>query len=319
MISTFVYTQYLTSKAPFNKMWAGIRAALIVLLKDPICELPINGIKLKLALSHQLPKYLVKYPHYDKLPIRLSHFIHEKNIGFNCIDIGANIGDTIALLYKNPDDFIIAVEPNPKFNTLLTQNWCANQNIIILDILCSSVDGDSNFIISEKNGTASVIQANDGLKLISKTVDTLWKQYFSNKKINLLKIDTDGHDLHILMGAKEMLLSDKPVILFECAMFDNDNYAVDCLAVFEQLKYCGYHYFLAYDNFGYLMGKYSLSEPQAFMNLIFYQLTSEFHYFDLVVMSDDDINSYYGNEIEYYLSFINEQTTKNSAHLAAMG
>ncbi|MBC8185636.1 FkbM family methyltransferase [candidate division KSB1 bacterium] len=136
-IATVVYKQCLASKGIRRKAWSFIRRALIKLLSDPICSLTIHGRCLMLPLSHSLPNYLKQFTFYDRLPQRISTYIHQKQGYLNCIDVGANIGDTIASFYKENTDTFLAIEPNPKFNKLLVENWAWNKNVtVVSDISC---------------------------------------------------------------------------------------------------------------------------------------------------------------------------------------
>ena len=159
-IATIVYKQYLAhSKGVRKRIWFYVREALIKVLNDPTCSLPVHGRDLKLPLSHLLPDFLRLHPFYDQLPQRISEFIHQKQGHLSCIDVGANIGDTIAAFYKKDTDTFLAIEPNPKFNKLLAENWGWNKNIIVVSDICSSGSSESTFVIQEKGGTASVFQS----------------------------------------------------------------------------------------------------------------------------------------------------------------
>lgn len=100
-----------------------IRLLIVKLFNDPVCDLPIHGINMKINLSHSLPAYLNQFQFYDSLPTRLGNFVREKNGMLKCVDVGANIGDTIAAFKKINQDKFVAVEPNPKFRRILEQNW----------------------------------------------------------------------------------------------------------------------------------------------------------------------------------------------------
>src|SRR5574341_805534 len=137
-LPTFTYRQFLKSTGAMARCCIYVRNLLIRSMNDPECSMDIHGRTLKLPLSHALPYYLKSFPYYDRLPGRLSDFIH-RNYGFlKCIDVGANIGDTIAAFYKDQNDKFLAIEPNPKFYKYLQKNFGEKENIKILDFFCSS-------------------------------------------------------------------------------------------------------------------------------------------------------------------------------------
>jgi FkbM family methyltransferase len=316
-IATLVYKQYLASRGIKKKVWSFVRQVLIEILNDPICSLPIHGRVLKLPLSHFLPYYLKEFSFYDQLPQRISEYIHQKQGYLNCIDVGANIGDTIASFYKEDTDTFLAIEPNPNFNALLSKNWGWNKNVTIVSHVCSSNNGESTFVFQEENGTASILQTENGIKMSKKSLDEIVNEQPSAMNVNILKIDTDGHDFEVIEGSKRLLLRKLPVLLFECGVFDNNNYVQDCLRILELLKESGFNYFLLYNNFGNLFGKYSLSDLSPFRNLLFMQLTSDFYYFDILVMKDEDIFEFYKAEIDYFADKISNKSLQWNAIITA--
>src|SRR5687768_2322931 len=112
-LASYVYRKCLTSRGRAKRLWTAGRRMLIKLLGDPPCSMPIHGRDLQLPLSHDLPIYLRNHPFYDRLPGRLSDHIHDKYGFLKCIDVGANIGDSIVAFNRHADDVFLAIEPNP--------------------------------------------------------------------------------------------------------------------------------------------------------------------------------------------------------------
>ncbi|MBW4620231.1 MAG: FkbM family methyltransferase [Cyanosarcina radialis HA8281-LM2] len=316
-IASVVYERYLASKGISKKAWNFVRRATIELFRDPTCSLPIHGRNLKLPLSHLLPEYLRQFPHYDRLPQRISEYIHQQQGYLNCIDVGANIGDTIAAFYKEDADIFLAIEPNEKFRNFLVENCGWNKNVTAIADLCSSESSASEFVIQEKNGTAIILQAENGVSIRRRTLDEIVRDNSIALNANVLKIDTDGHDFKVISGAKELIKQNMPVILFECDNFENSNYIEDCLNTLTVLKQIGYNYFLLYDNVGHLMGRYSLSELSPFRHLLFYQLTKKLYYYDILLMNDRDISQFYSAEIDYFVRQMPNKSLPQTAIAAA--
>lgn len=316
-LATLVYRQYLASTGFRRKAWALVRKAMIKLLNDPVCSLTIHEMRLKLLLSHQLPAYLKKFPFYDRLPQRISEYIHQKQGHLNCIDVGANIGDTLASFYKDDADAFLAIEPSPKFNKLLSENWGWNNNVRVVSDICSDYSDEGTFEIQEKSGTASILQSEKGIKMRRRPLDEILSDYPFAENVNVLKIDTDGHDFEVIKGSIGLISKHRPIVLFECDAFADTNYVEHCLKTLLALGQCGYKDFLLYDNFGHLMGKYQLSDLSLFRNLLFYQLTSDFYYFDILVMKDEDLVEFYKNEITYFVEKMPNKSLQQTAFAAA--
>jgi FkbM family methyltransferase len=312
-IATAVYQRYVASGGYSRRAWSLARLVLIKLLRDPTCSMPIHGRRLKFPLSHSLPDYLKQFRFYDRLPHRISDYIHQREGHLNCIDVGANIGDTIAAFCKKDTDTFLAIEPNPKFHKLLGENWDWNKNVTVISDICSSGSSEDTFIIQEKNGTASIFQANSGIKMRRRSLDEIVNDHPFAANANVLKIDTDGHDFEVLAGAEGLISRNHPIVLFECDVFNNANYAEDCLSTLRIFERSGYRYFLLYDNFGSLMGRYSFSNLSPFRSLLFYQLTSSFYYFDILVMNDEDMFHFYQAEIDYFTNSMPEKSPQRTA------
>jgi len=306
-IATVVYERYLSSKGARRIGWFYIRKILIKLLNDPPCSVLIHGRRLQIPLSHQLPDYLEKYRFYDRLPRRISEYVHVSQGHLNCIDVGANIGDTVASFIKQASDIFLAVEPNPSFRKYLTKNWGWNKNVTIVEEMCSSGSKTGKFLVKEKDGTAALHQSEEGTQIKCRSLDEIVADHPASGSVNVLKIDTDGFDFEVIRGARRIIAQTHPVVLFECDPFSNANYVTDCLETLSFFKQSGYNFFLLYDNYGNLMGQYSLSDLAPFQNLLFYQLSAERCYFDILVMMDNDMSAFYKTEIE---EFINNMPNK---------
>jgi hypothetical protein len=68
-------------------------------------------------------------------------------------------------------------------------------------------------------GGCKLIETNNSEQKNKYTLETL--DSFQFDKIDLIKIDVEGHELNVLKSGKETILKYKPVILFEC--WDNES------------------------------------------------------------------------------------------------
>ena len=318
ILASLVYRQYLTSGGVPKKIWKQCRRFLIKRFNDPSCTMRIHGKLIQLPLSHGLPELLALYPHYDRLPGRLCEYLYNKNSCLRCIDVGANIGDSIAALYKHDNSGFLAIEPNPKFYRYLNTNWGRDNSVTTLQTICSSLSARDTFTIHESHSsTSSLLHHKDGLSMQAQSLDDIVAErpIFSN--CDLLKIDTDGHDCQVIGGAKKVISQNRPAILLECDAFANTHYVDDYLQMLSYLKDVGYNSLLLYDNYGYLVGKHSLDGLFYFINLLFYQLTKVSFYFDVLLLKDEDIDSFHRLEHSYFIDTIPDQQTQKAAALVA--
>ena len=139
--------------------------------------------------------------------------------GDTLLDIGANIGYVSACFLNNvPDSKTIAVEPQPQILDLLQHNLkqFGSDRYQVVPVALSDTDGDGWLEICDYNRGASKLVAERGSR---STSVGLWSaaELFSNlAKVDLIKIDVEGHEEEILRSCANALKQLKPrAIVFE--------------------------------------------------------------------------------------------------------
>ena len=178
----------------------------------------INDIIFSLSLDAK------GYKHYGHL-----HFSGEKTFVRSIkkeiklsIDIGANVGDYTKLLLKETDSKIISFEPlKDAFKDL---EKIKDQYKDRLDIYNIALGAESKkqdiFFEHGKSEKASLISDLSQLSIIgdrnkNKTLIDVKKlddfeKHFDDKKIDLIKIDTEGYEYEVLKGSEKILNKHKP-------------------------------------------------------------------------------------------------------------
>jgi FkbM family methyltransferase len=310
-IADYVLRKCVGTSGVSQLLWTRVRRLLVRSFNDPPCSVIRHGHRLRLPLSHELPTYLRLLPLYDTLPGRLSAYLHDQYGPLKCLDVGANIGDTVAALYRDEHDLFLAVEPDLKFNHYLHENWDV-PNVKILDVVCSSRSGKEKYEINEKFGTASFIKKPGGVEFQTSTVDDLLTKNPEFASLYLIKVDTDGNDFDVIKGAKQTLAG-QPAVLFECDVFGNTHYVEDCLEILSLFNAAGYRSMLVYEKFGYPLGRYELLDLTHFKELLFYQLTKKYIYFDILLMKEQDLLSFYELEKSFFLNTLPDQRLRSTA------
>ena len=131
-------------------------------------------------------------------------------------DIGSNIGNhTLYWALKRNARFIYAFEPIPSTYEILEKNIQLNylQNVVTsynFGLSNKEINASITLYNGSNIGATFIHQASDGhLKL--KTLDSL----SLDKKIDLLKIDVEGHEIEALQGSIETIKLYKPSIFVE--------------------------------------------------------------------------------------------------------
>lgn len=278
-----------------------LRARLIKAQGDPPCEMIVHGHTLAMPLSHTIPELLAAGAQHDRLLGRLADFARAQRGRLVAIDVGANVGDTVAALLGGKDDGVLAIEPSAEFQRYLVQNFGTDERVTIVDTACGARNAELKVSVLRRDGTAVFTEAAQGEPLRMSTLDAVVREHPVFAYPDVVKIDTDGFDFAVIDGARELLARSRPAVLFECDHFGAPDYVARCRAALQQLRECGYAHFAAYDNYGYLMGSFALDDLRPFEQLVFYQLSSPFCFFDLLAMPDEALGAFLAREREHYV------------------
>ncbi len=269
---------------------------------------------MQMPLSHQLPYYVQLFPLYNQLGRRLADYLRQGG-ALQGIDVGANIGDTLAVLYHDAADAFLAVEPSPKYFQYLSANWAGYDNVVPVQAMLTAQATQRGYAITESAGNAQIRPHDAGVTMVTLTLDELLVKYPRFATANLLKIDTDGYDFEILAGAEGLIARQQPAVLFECDMY-NPQYVADVRRTLAMFARHGYQDLLLYDNLGYLVGKFALADQAMLGNLLFYQLSGHICYFDIVMLPPARMSGFYQAEVEYFTAHLTEPDRQHNARAA---
>jgi FkbM family methyltransferase len=223
---------------------------------DPLIAYNLHGYDIELPLSHKLPDILRSYPLYSANLGRVANHVYQKYSDMTFIDVGANVGDSIAILRELSDFPILCVDGDTDFLEVLRKNVKRFHDVDVAPFFIGDEEVTVNAKSSGMGGTAHltfVPELENSNKIRIKTLDGILGQYARFSKSKMMKIDTDGFDCKIIRGATEFLRQAKPVLFFEYDPFFLKGQGDDGLSTFSLLKENGYSGLLIYDNFGDLM------------------------------------------------------------------
>lgn len=211
-------------------------------------------LKIYLPPDHNLDQIKRTWRRYDKPIAEISTAISKLlNRRLVVIDIGANIGDTAALICQEHNAWVLAVEGNPKFIPFLRRNASLiGPNVIIEESFIG--EPGSNVLIkpSTHAGTAAVASAftESEISFTTKSIENVISRNNSFQNPDFIKIDTDGWDFAIIDSMRNWLIQNKPVLFFEFdPSFSNDG-ASQALRAIETLLQADYDTFVVFDNYG---------------------------------------------------------------------
>ena len=185
-----------------------------------------GDLKINIDTSSFLEWFLFFKRDYESDVIKLIKKILKP--GSIAIDVGANIGiHTLVMSNKiGRNGKVLAVEPQPEILERLKSNISLNniKNIQVLPIALSSKPGKVIlYTHSDKynNKAQSSFYKNHAennltrkIRVSVKTIDQIINDE-KLKKVDFIKIDTEGNDFNVLKGAEKTICNHKPFIVFE--------------------------------------------------------------------------------------------------------
>ena len=209
-----------------------------------------NGQCLICNFAHQLPFYQQQFPLYDRQLAKLCSYMHKQmHRKINIIDVGANVGDTV-LNIGLKDAFYLCIEGDTNYSKFIKSNL-RKYNYTLEEVFLNDNDSSCNYNIAASNGTGHLIHTeiqDHSVRLIS--LDTLLEEKYTEKKIDLIKIDTDGFDFKVIRGAKQCMQKWHPLLFFEWDKAFCKEQGEDPLSIFPILDKLGYKECILFDNFG---------------------------------------------------------------------
>lgn len=242
---------------------------ILTCIYDPLVNITIGNQVIKIPLSHQLRDIIRIYPEYNFNLPRIIKYIndHQKKV-IKVIDIGANIGDTVAFIKNYVDAPVLCIDGEEKYVQILKQNVAQYSNISICKTLVGAENTETNLKLKTGKGTAYVEQSNT--KTTIRTLENILDEFPDFRDAKILKSDTDGFDTIILRSCETFLKNSHPVLFFEFDPYLIKKNNDDAFKFIQYLKDCGYYYFMFYVNNGDYLLSCNGSEQEVIDQVIAY-------------------------------------------------
>ena len=248
----------------------------------------VGGFALAANESHLLEGYLATFPLYSRNLPRIASYLHTKYPQLEIIDVGANIGDTAALLRAaGVEDTIHAVEGVEKYYELLVSNAKTLGDVRPYRAFLGETSSVQPVAIVAAGGTAKLGAGDSNIETVS-LGDFVAQHAITG--VHLLKVDTDGLDLAIIRSGLDWIAEQRPVLFFEYFEIDLRANGDDGLSTLQELRRVGYDVILYYDNLGRFLCATSLANEAQLRQLYAYIAGGRgaFPYYDLCVFHSCD-------------------------------
>jgi len=216
---------------------------------------PVQVGKYEILMPGNNPQISVYkyYPDANTQLARLAGIIMGKYTEATMIDIGANVGDTIAVVRSQINIPIIAIEGDQFSFSFLKKNTGQFPDVSILNQFLGEEKKDMLVSMEKEGWNNTIIPDEKGSKKLElKTLDeVLAENNLNNSRIKLLKIDTEGFDTIILRGCRKTIAKDLPVIYLEYngeSMNKIGENGLDTLLSLRELGYNTIHFYDCINN-----------------------------------------------------------------------
>lgn len=179
---------------------------------------------------------LTKNLEYDRLTKQImKRTIQEDS---NCLDIGCHKGEILEIILKlAPKGKHIAFEPIPEFYAQLQQRFGSRATIYPYALADSS--GTSTFHFVKNAPAYSGLEKREykvnepEIEEIQVELRPLDELITAETRVDFVKIDVEGGEFNVLKGAKKLLSTQRPLVIFECGMGASDYYGTEPCALFD--------------------------------------------------------------------------------------
>jgi FkbM family methyltransferase len=256
-------------------------------LGDPHVKYVWGAHELLLPFSHQLPHYRATFPLYSENVGRIARHVKDAYPDTTVIDIGANVGDTVACIRNHADVPILCIEGDRTFLPLLEHNVSRIGDDI--EIAPCYVGPPVHGIVESRDGTARIQPTAAGEPLAMRTLQSILVEHPRFAFPKLVKIDTDGFDCRIIRQELAFLASLRAVVFFEFdpSLTERAGDTVDGL--FTELAEAGFGDALVYDNLGNFLLALETQNAEAFADLrSYFERSTGQPYADICVFHESD-------------------------------
>ena len=222
-------------------------------LKKPLTIRWYDGLRINMYLGNDLSRGLYVGGTYE--PNEFMFLSQVLRAGMTFIDVGANDGlyTLFAAKRVGPSGRVVALEPSGREFARLEENLRLNRlaNICPLRLAASDRDGVATLRIAgfghegcnTLGGFAYAIEQEGTEEVRLATLDNIVSER-ALRRVDVVKIDAEGGELGVLKGARKILTTHHPLVLFELVEAALVHQGASREAVLNFLEEVGYHFWV---------------------------------------------------------------------------
>ncbi len=208
------------------------------------------------------------------------------------IDVGANFGDTAAVVKTAGDVAIFCIEGDPRVFEILQQNMRQFPDVTARNVLLGERVEDLP-VVFQKEGWNLTVVPNAGptsTTVSLTTLDECTRELTDLDRYRVLKVDVEGFDCRVIRGGLSYIERVRPLILMEYNRENMDAIGENGLDTLLRLRDAGYSAIVYFDQSGRMLLSTTLDEIDLIRDLHDYAngRDGSIYYVDLCLFHSDD-------------------------------
>ncbi|AAR34880.1 FkbM family methyltransferase [Geobacter sulfurreducens] len=254
------------------------------IIEGPV-DITIHNRPAIVNFGYTYPIYMRCYPELNAPLVELTYQCWRSRGTAICIvDVGAAVGDTMLLLHSNLPEAVgsfVCIEGDQEFYRYLQHNLGHMTEGRLINVVVADQETEVSDLVRIHTGTASAQgERTRGASTLSAVV---------TEEIDLIKIDVDGFDGRVLLGAEDLLKRCRPLVIFEwhpslCRQTGNN-----WTDHFDVLARCGYSrclWFTKFGHFSHFSFGHCREEIDTLAEYCMSDVVKDWHY-DVIALHDD--------------------------------
>jgi len=250
----------------------------------------VGNFSLELPHDHALPEIRRRFPQYSMNVSRVVKTVMDKYPNGVAIDIGANVGDTAAFVRGAANCPILCIEGCDKYLPFLYKNVASMHGIEIEPVFVNFRQQSLSGIVVSKEGTSRIV-VGEGVEVSCRSLVEILADHPKFVSPALIKVDTDGFDVPILLANLSLLEPCQATLFFE---YDPCLWPIaedQAFGIFGKLRQIGYGNAMFYENNGDYLVSASLDDERTLEDLHAHVTGRDtFKYWDVAVFKDVDLD-----------------------------
>jgi FkbM family methyltransferase len=256
----------------------------------------VGSCLIRLPDRSQVLHYKEQFHLYDTALADIAEVVWTRYPNVHAIDIGANVGDSAALIRKAAKIPVLCVEGDSLLLPILEENVSGMGPGVAIEPSFVGVDGDRVDIgsIDDPGHNASIVNAfSDRGQITLRSLERILEDYPAFSRAKLMKVDVEGMDFDLIRLSAGFIRNVRPVIFFEYNPSFRPDKPDAGLETIDVLIGAGYSVFLYYDNFGNFLLSADAVNRRLFIDLDRYLASNRRHgvaiyYFDICAFHAED-------------------------------